>query len=183
MMMTMMTPPRCLALAACGLIACCGKPESVAAPEPDGAPPSARLGEVLAATPEGEPGAIHLVRMTAQPGDPVTVRGRVMGNASPFVEGRAAFILGDPEVLTSCDEIPGDGCESPWDACCDSPEDKLRGTATIQVIDAGGQVLQEGIEGRGGVEKLASLTVSGTVAEGSSPAVLVINAQAIEVAR
>lgn len=173
----------CLVLAASGLIASCQKPESEnstsGANESSG--PSLALTKVIEASPSGEVQAIHVVRATAQPGDSITISGRVMGNASPFVAGRAAFILGDPEVLTACNENPDDACETPWDNCCDSPEDKKRGTATIQVIDADGRVLKETIEGVGGIEKFAPLTVSGTVAEGSTKDLLVINANAIDV--
>ncbi len=143
--------------------------------------PSAALTAVIDAAPEGEASPIHLVRQTVQPGDKVTVKGQVMGTDEPFVEGRAAFILGDREVLTPCNEMPDDPCPTPWDVCCDSPEDKKRGTATIQIVGEDGRVLKEAIEGVGGVEKLAKLTVSGTVAEGSSADLLVINASAIDV--
>lgn len=173
----------CLALAATAVLVSCRKSGTVATESPASAGPSAGLTAVIDATPAGEAKAIHVVRATARPGDSVTVSGRVMGNASPFVEGRAAFILGDPEVLTACSDIPGDACETPWDNCCDSPEDKKRGIATVQIVDAGGRVLKEGIEGVGGVEKLAALTVSGTVAEGSTGDLLVINAKAIDVAK
>ncbi len=161
------------------LLAACEKSEIVqSTPRADA--PGAALAAVIEARPEGEASPIHLVRQTVQPGDRVTVRGRVMGNPSPFVEGRSAFILGDPEVLTPCNERPDDSCETPWDNCCDSKEDVQRGTATIQVVGEDGRVLKEGIEGVGGIEKLAKLTVSGTVAEGSSAELLVINATAIE---
>lgn len=144
---------------------------------------SAALSAVLENPPTGEAKPIHIVRTSAKPGDEVTLSGRIMGNAQPFVEGRAAFILGDPEVLTACSDTPGDNCETPWDACCDSPEDKKKGIATIQVIGADGRVLKESIEGAGGVEKLATVTVTGKVAEGSSPDLLIVNAAAIRVGK
>ena len=171
----------CLVAAAIGLIASCQKSETAATESPAASGPSTALTAVIDAAPAGEAKAIHVVRTTAKPGDVVTVSGRVMGNANPFVEGRAAFILGDPEVLTACSDIPGDACDTPWDNCCDSPEDKKRGIATVQIVDAEGRVLKEGIEGIGGVEKLATLTISGTVAEGSTGDLLVINANAIDV--
>lgn len=141
--------------------------------------PSAALGAVLAATPAGDPQAIHLIRLTASPGDEITIHGRIMGSSSPFVAGRALFILGDPEKLTPCNELPGDKCDTPWDVCCDAPEDKKIGTATVQIVDAGGRVLKEGVEGIGGLEKLAHVTVTGKVAEGSSADALLLNATAI----
>ena len=82
-------------------------------------------------------------------------------------------------MLTACNEVPGDECESPWDACCDSPEDKKRATATIQIVDANGRVLKEPIEGVGGLQNLSKVTVTGKVAEGSSADLLIVNASAI----
>lgn len=141
--------------------------------------PSTALSAVLDAAPAGEPKAITAARASAKPGDVITISGRIMGSAKPFVDGRAAFILGDPAVLTPCNEVPGDTCETPWDVCCDSPEDKKRATATIQIVDAGGRVLKESVEGVGGLENLATVTVTGKVAEGSSPDLMLVNATAI----
>jgi hypothetical protein len=144
-------------------------------------PVSERLSEVLEAEVGTPAEAIHVARENLQPGDAVTVEGRIMGHVSPFVEGRAAFLLGDPEVLTACSDVPGDSCETPWDNCCDSPEDKRRGLATIEVVDADGRVLKETIEGVAGVEKLARVTVSGVVAESPAPEGFVIHAEALRV--
>lgn len=143
--------------------------------------PSAALAAVLASAPIGEPKSILLMRSSAKPGDEVTLSGRIMGNAQPFVEGRAVFILGDPKVLTACNDVPGDKCETPWDACCDSPEDKKRATATIQIVGADGRVIKEAIEGVGGLKKLATVTVTGKVADGSSADLMLVNATAIRV--
>jgi hypothetical protein len=168
----------CLILATAALLASCEKKEA-AATAPTTSAPSAALSTVLAAAPTGAPTPIHLIRATAKPGDEITVSGRIMGNEKPFVEGRSAFILGDPEVLTPCNEDPADKCTTPWDVCCDSPEDKKRGIATIQIVGADGRVLKESVEGVGGLANLAAVTVTGKVAEGSSADVLIINARAI----
>jgi uncharacterized lipoprotein YajG len=169
-----------LILAAAFLMASCQEKPAQAAKQAATAP-SAELAKVLAAAPAGEGRAIHVVRTSAKPGDEVTLTGRIMGNAQPFVEGRAVFILGDPELLTACSDRPGDNCETPWDVCCDTAEDKKRGTATVQISGADGRVLKEGLEGVGGLENLATVTVTGKVAEGSSSELLVVNATAIRV--
>ena len=160
----------------------CNKSEttSSSSPQPVAAAPSAALMAVIDAAVTGEAKAIHTVRENTQPGDAITVAGRIMGSEHPFVEGRAAFILGDTEVLTACNDRPGDSCTTPWDNCCDSKEDKKRGTATIQIVDADGRVLKESIDGVAGIAKLSRLTVSGTVAAGSTAESLVINATAID---
>ncbi|WP_035607373.1 hypothetical protein [Haloferula sp. BvORR071] len=162
------------------LASCEKKAETAAAAKASAAPPSAALSKVLGTAPAAAPQAIHNVRTSAKPGDTITISGKIMGNISPFVAGRAAFVLGDPEVIQACNEMPGDKCETPWDACCDTPEKKKQGTATIQVVDAEGRTLKEPLEGVGGLEKLAKVTVTGTVAAESSADLLLVNATAIQ---
>jgi hypothetical protein len=150
------------------------------AAQPAAVAPSAALKAVIDASVTGEAKAIHTARENAKPGEAIAVTGRIMGAKSPFVDGRAAFILGDPSLLTPCNEQPDDPCPTPWDNCCDSKENKKIGTATIQIVDADGRVLKEPIEGVEGIAKLSRLTISGTVAAGSTPELLVINATAID---
>lgn len=157
-------------------VSCDSKKEAAAIDR--GTPPAAQsdaVRQVLAAKPSGEVVAIPTARATVKPGDVVTLKGQIMGNRAPFVEGRSAFILGDTGTLTACTEE----CGSPWDNCCDTPEAKKAGTALVQIVDASGQVLKESLEGQGGLEKLAHVTVTGKVAEGSSPELLLVNATAI----
>ncbi len=168
-----------LAIAAALLVSCKEK-EAASATPPAAASPSAELSKVLATEPKGEAAAIHTARTSAKPGDEITISGKIMGSDSPFVSGRAAFILGDPELLTPCNEIPGDKCDTPWDVCCEPSDEKKAGIATIQIVGADGRVLKEGLEGAGGLEKLAAVTVTGKVAEGSTADALVVNATAIK---
>jgi hypothetical protein len=177
----MKTKTTCLLIASTFLLVSCGKKTTRSTAGASAGEPSPALAAVLAASPTGEAASIAAIRSTAKPGDEITISGRIMGTMKPFVDGRAAFILGDPDVLTPCNEVPGDECETPWDACCDSPEDKKRATATIQIVDAGGRVLKEPIEGVGGLKNLSKVTVSGKVAEGSSADLLIVNASAIGV--
>jgi len=159
------------------LFAACGEPEAeVSQPEA-----SAELRAVFVESIEEEAAPIHLVRTMVQPGDAIVLKGQVMGAMEPFVDGRAAFVLGDREKLTPCNERPDDPCPTPWDNCCDSKEALREGTATIQVVDAAGQVRQEGLEGVEDLEKLSKIRVKGRVAEGSTPANLVVTASEIEV--
>ena len=162
------------------LVACGKREEAKRSPAEPPAVPAA-IAEVLAKSPAGEPKAIHEAKDGLKPGDEVVLTGKVMGGARPFVEGRAAFTLGDPAVLTPCNEIPGDSCETPWDVCCETPEDKKRATVSIQIIDAGGRVLKHGLQGVGGLDHLAKITVAGKVSEGSSDGAVIINAHAIRV--
>jgi hypothetical protein len=138
------------------------------------------IASVLKTAPKGEAKAIKDVKATAKPGDEVTLTGRIMGNSKPFVDGRAAFIIADPSLISACSDTPGDECETPWDACCNTPEEKKKAIATIQIVNAEGRVLKQAIEGAGGIANLAKLTVSGKVAEGSAGDLLIINATAIQ---
>ena len=169
----------CILIASIAFLASCKEKTATTTTAAPAKELSAALSAVLAAPPHGEPQAIAALRASAKPGDEITLSGKIMGNAKPFVDGRAVFILGDPAVLTACNETPGDNCETPWDCCCDSPEDKKRGTATIQIVDADGRVLKEAVEGVGGLENLATVTVTGKVAEGSSVDLMLVNATAI----
>lgn len=177
---TMKSSILCLLPAALLLVSCGKRTESKPTTAEPAAVPAA-ITEVLAKSPAGEAKAIHEVKATLKPGDEVVLNGRVMGGVRPFVEGRAAFMLGDPAVLTPCNEIPGDSCETPWDVCCETPEDKKRATVSIQILDAGGRVLKHGLQGVGGLDHLAKVTVAGKVAEGSSQEAVIINASAIRV--
>ncbi len=171
-----------LCLALTSLLTACGDKKTTVSSAASQPATSPALAAVFAAQPADAPVAIHQARTSAKPGDELTLQGRVMGSLKPFVEGRAAFILGDPAKLTPCNEQPGDGCDTPWDTCCDTPGDIKAGTATIQVVDAEGRVLKESIENVNGLKPLSTVIVSGAVAEGSHPGLLILNASAIQLA-
>jgi len=131
------------------------------------------------AIPEAQ--AIHIARTTAKPGEEITLKGALIGRERIFVDGRASFILGDPEKLTSCDKMPDDHCATPWDACCDSKELKKTGIASIQIIGADGRVLSGNLKGTKGMKELSSITLTGTVDKSSTEDNLVVNATKIHV--
>lgn len=102
-----------------------------------------------------------------------------MGRKDPFVAGRAMLVLGDPAKLTSCDIKDCSECPTPWDVCCDDPDDIKNFTATVQVLDADGKLIKQGLKGNHGIKELSQLIVTGTVAEGSNADNLLINATGI----
>jgi hypothetical protein len=157
--------------------ACEKKPTTQAAPTPA----AGSLDPFFTTTPPSSPAAIHTVRANAKPGDTITVTGLVMGREAPFVEGRAAFVIGDRSVLTPCNETPGDQCATPWDVCCDSTEDKQRATATIQLLDKSGRVIKQGLKGSHGLTELSTVTLTGAIDKASTPEVLIINATQLHV--
>ncbi len=124
---------------------------------------------------------IHVARTTAKPGDEITIKGEVIGRKKVFVDGRASFIVGDPTKLTSCDKVPDDPCMTPWDACCDGPELKRIGIASVQIVGDDGRVLSGELKGTNGLKELSYVTISGVVAETSTEENLIINAAKIHV--
>ncbi len=127
--------------------------------------------------------AIHRARESAVPGEAIVISGKIMGREKVFVDGRASFLLGDPEKMTPCNEMPDDECSTPWDACCDTKEAKRGNIASIQIVDAEGRVLSGGLKGVNGLKELSAVTVSGTVDQSSTADNLVVNAKVIHVTR
>ena len=99
----------------------------------------------------------------------------------PFVEDRAAFVLGDPAKLTPCNKMRDDHCKTPWDACCDTPEAKKEGTATIQIIGTDNRVVKQSLKGEHGLKELSTVTLTGTVDKTSTPEALIINVSSMHV--
>lgn len=167
---------QCSMFASFLVLTACEKPT-----EPQATTPTVSLEKYFTQTTPSNPQPIHQIRTTAKPGDTITISGLVMGREKPFVDGRAAFILGDPAKLTPCNKMPDDHCTTPWDACCDTPEAKLEGTATIQITE-NGRVLKQSIKGEHGLKELSTVTLTGTVDKSSTPEALIINATALHIA-
>jgi hypothetical protein len=129
----------------------------------------------------GTPTPIPQARTAFKPGDNVLLSGLVMGVLNPFVEGRAVFVLGDEATITPCDAMPTDHCPTPWDACCDPKQVLAEGTATIQVLDDNGKPAHISLKGMNGLSELSRVTVSGVVAENSTPEAFIVNASAIHI--
>lgn len=125
--------------------------------------------------------SIAKIRQSVEPGQTITLAGKVIGNRAPFVEGRAMVVLGDPAKLTSCDLRHADTCSTPWDVCCDEPADIKNFTATIQVMDTDGKLINQGLKGINGIKELSHLVVTGIIAEGSNADNLLVNATGIYV--
>jgi hypothetical protein len=113
-------------------------------------------------------------------GDVVVLRGRVGGSREPFVPGRAVLtIVG--RGLGACSDTPGDSCATPWDYCCETREDILANSVTVQVVEEKGRVLRTDLKGRRGLKELADVVVVGKVATSDARAV-VVNATGLWVA-
>ena len=130
---------------------------------------------------EAPEGAVEIatLRKTAKAGDEVIFNGKALGSFRIFPKDRSAMLLGDPNVLTSCDLVPGDMCERPWDVCCDDHDDIKNTILTIQFLDDEGQLIKTSLKGLNGLSELSEVTVTGTVAEGSNENNMIINANGI----
>ncbi|MDF3129047.1 hypothetical protein P0Y35_07560 [Kiritimatiellaeota bacterium B1221] len=159
------------------MAACQKETESVTMAE---TPPE--LSAVFQSVADAETGSIPELRTQVQPGDEVVFVAKIMGSETPFVNGRALMVVGDEQAITSCDLMDEEGhCETPWDACCETREGLLSGTATVQVMDAGGNVLANDLRGVNGLKELSRVKVKGVVAPLSTEQALVVNASKIEV--
>lgn len=114
----------------------------------------------LSAEPTGAVEVIG-VRSDATDGDQVVVVGRIGGDVNPWVQGRAAFSLVDNSIR-ACSDIPGDGCPTPWDYCCET--DKLKtGKILVKFVDEGGQLIASDARELLGVRELDTVVVKGKV--------------------
>lgn len=115
------------------------------------------------------------VKLDAKAGDKVVLRGRIGGSKSPFVENRAVLLLMDVNV-PNCHENHNPGCPTPWDFCCAPREDKLAGSATVQVVGKDGSPLRAPLEGVKSLKPLAEVVVVGEVVRRGEAGDLVVDA-------
>lgn len=163
-----------ISIASVGLLSACGRPDAVT--QQPGA--TLDLAVFTETAPVGSVTPIPEARQRYQPGDEVVLEGLIMGAPSPFVEGRAMFVLGDQTTLTHCRAL-GHGCPRPWDLCCEPVAKRQAGTASIQVVDDDGNVLPIGLKGSNGLTELSHVKVVGTVARMSTPESFIVNAESI----
>ena len=117
-------------------------------------------GFVLNKAPEGAKDVAAVRSGGVKDGDELVVRGVVGGSVQPFVGGRAVVQIIDPSIPT-CDKMPGEeGCKTPWDACCNKSDITAR-SATVEVVDAGGNPLKGTLQGVGGIKPLSEVIVRG----------------------
>lgn len=127
----------------------CGKPQGPAAP-------AASNAYRLQAEPAGATDVLA-VKESAKNDDEVAIVGRIGGDAKPWVEGVAAFTIVDLS-LKPCDEA--EGCETPWDYCCDVDATN-KGKAMIKVVDAKGNPVATDARELLAVKELNTVVVHG----------------------
>ena len=164
----------CLALTGCGDAADTGAAAADAVNAADAEPGLAAF--VL----ESEPGGaipVAEARNTAQPGEAITVFGRIGAADTPFGRNYATFVLGD-EAILYCDEMGDDHCPTPWDACCEDPDKIATHRASVQFV-ADGRPVEGSMHGVGGLSELDAVVVTGEVNAASTPDNLVIDATGV----
>ena len=168
------------AACAIGILASCGgdpKEPKAKGGEGGGGLPKTLLADTA---PEGAVSVVD-ARKQGKPGEAIVLRGKVGGKMSPLSKAAAVFVLADEKAITSCDDIPGDECETPWDYCCADPDDIKASIITIQVRGEDGKVVRSSARGLGGMKELSRLVISGTIDETSTDEFMVVNATKIHV--
>jgi hypothetical protein len=125
---------------------------------------------------------VEEVKKSAKAGDTVTIRGKVGGSLEPFVEGRAVFTLMGPGLKPCGHGSPMPDCKTPWDYCCDLPEDIAAHSATIQFVDEKGAPLRALVKGQRDVKELSEIVVVGQVKQVDKK-LLLVNATKMFVAK
>lgn len=133
----------------------------------------AKAAFLLASEPAGAKGVIDLRKETHADRDLVVV-GRVGGSKKPFIAGRASFTIVDPSLKT-CSEREGDDCETPWDYCCETPDDLAKATILIKFVDDQGKTMARDAKSDLGLKEMQTVVVQGKArydAEGNLTAIL-----------
>ena len=82
--------------------------------------------------------AIPSLTGISEDGDAVVIVGHIGGDAKPWVDGRATFLIVDPSIKP-CPS--NEGCPTPWDCCCVPKEELVKVMATVKVVDGQGQTV------------------------------------------
>ena len=117
--------------------------------------------------------SITQARLSAKEGDTVVIRGRIGGRKSPVSDESPVFTVVDLGV-PYCGQFEEDGCGTPWDYCCESPDTIIANSATIQV-EAEGDVRLVAA----GLEALDEVILIGTVGPRPSDAIFTIRASGV----
>lgn len=123
--------------------------------------------------------AVPKLKESAKEGDEVTVRVVIGGREAPFVAKRAIMTVVDSGLANQC-LSPDDGCGTPWDYCCASPEQLKPNLATVQFVDGTNATLDVDLS----ASKLkpgSTVVVRGVIGPRPDPDALIINATGIYV--
>lgn len=103
-------------------------------------------------------GAVEILDLKdqAQDGAPVVVVGRLGGGITPWVDGRAAFLLVDTRISPSCEE--GGVCKAD---CPDCAKELASASAMVKFLGEDGKVISVDARKLLGVNELETIVVQG----------------------
>lgn len=131
--------------------------EMRSSPAPVASAPSAEgKGFVLASEPAGAKG-VNETRNDSKDADEITIFGRIGGDANPWVEEQAAFMLVDTKLNPCADE---EGCPTPWDYCC-STDQLPDNMAMVKFLDDKGEIIGTDAKKLLGVKELQTVVIHG----------------------
>ncbi len=116
--------------------------------------------------------SVKEVKQQAKDGDEIAVVGRIGGSAKPFT-GRAAFTIVDQSFIP-CNERKDDDCPTPWDYCCDPPDELAMGTVLVKFVDAGGKTLASDAKTLLNVKELDTVVVKGQARRDESGSISIV---------
>ncbi len=140
---------------------------------------SKALSAMLLASEPADAKSVAEVKRTAKIGDEVLFRGRVGGRTDPLVADRAIMTVADME-LVPCNARHGDACPTPWDYCCETPEDLKSRTITVQAVGTDGKPLKADWRGAG-IKPLGEVVVRGRIASLGEGQPIIVNATGIHI--
>ncbi|MFW5845971.1 MAG: hypothetical protein ACOCXJ_07075 [Planctomycetota bacterium] len=140
------------------------------------APARQEEGIVLRHAPGGAMSISQLRASGAGPGDAVVVRAQIGGRNPPWISGAGIMMLADTGKLAACG--PG-GCGAPWDFCHVPPDQLQTHTLVVRWLGADGQPRRQGFDQILPIAPLATVVVSGTLAEIPGSPVVVIDCDGI----
>ena len=119
------------------------------------------------------------LRTKHKAGDTVTFKGQIIGAKKVFIDELASMTMGDPKKMTTCNLRPGDGCQTPWDVCCDEPQVINDNIVNVQILDETGAPIKAGIKGLSGIKEMSDLIITGVVDKSSNEKNMIVNATGI----
>ncbi|MEO1007634.1 MAG: hypothetical protein AAFX79_03650 [Planctomycetota bacterium] len=131
----------------------------------------------MLATAPGDARSVISAKAEATEGDTITVRGIIGGRVEALSPESPVFQIIDASLENPC-VGDDDHCPTPWDYCCNPPEELMRHAATVQIVDASGAPVGDDVIAAG-LEPLQEVIVTGTVGARPSQDVLTIRATGV----
>jgi hypothetical protein len=150
----------------------CSKTDPTPKNSPDPKASEEAKAKYLLATEPADAKGVKEIRQRAKDGDEVVVVGRIGGSVKPFT-GRAAFTIVDLKYK-ACSDREGDNCETPWDFCCESPDELAKGTVLVKLVDSAGKTLPDDAKELLSMKELQTVVIRGQARKGEDNSISVV---------